>query len=109
MQDPDHKTIKCGVPQGSILGPLLFILYANAIVNTTSLLEIIVSAYDHDDTTLLFSHPNIASKVDIINNVLQKICNWFKASKISVNSSKTNYLVLETKTICLKVIYLGHF
>ena len=54
----DHKTIKCGVPKGSILGPLLFILYVNDIVNTTSLLELILFA---DGTTLLFSHPDIWS------------------------------------------------
>ena len=93
MQDSNHKIINCGVPQGSILGPLLFILYINDIVNTTSLLELILFA---DDTTLLFSHQDIASQNDIINNELQEICNWFQANKLSVNASKTNYMVLGT-------------
>ena len=72
MHDSNHKIINCGAPQGSILGPLLFILYINDIVNTTSLLELILFA---DDTTLLFSHHDIASQNDIINNELQEICN----------------------------------
>ena len=105
MQDSDHKTIKCGVPQGSILGPLLFILYVNDIVNTTSLLELILFA---DDTTLLFSHPDIASKVDTINNELKEICNWFKANKLSVNASKTNYMVLGTQNNTSKFGQLNH-
>ena len=93
MHDSNHKIINCGVPQGSILGPLLFILYINDIVNTTSLLELILFA---DDTTLLFSHQDVASQNDIINNELQEICNWFQANKLSVNASKTNYMVLGT-------------
>ena len=93
MHDSDHKIINCGVPQGSILGSLLFILYINDIVNTTSLLELILFA---DDTTLLFSHPDIASQNEIINKELQEICNWFQANKLSGNAGKTNYMVLGT-------------
>ena len=57
MHDSDHKIINCDVPQGFILGPLLYIMYINDIVNTTSLLELSPFA---DDTTLLLSHPDIA-------------------------------------------------
>ena len=101
MHDSDKKIIKCGVPQGSILGPLLFILYINDIVNTTSLLDLILFA---DDTTLLFSHRDIASKNDIINRELQEICNWFQANKLSVNAKKTNYMVLGTNHSTTKFV-----
>ena len=101
MHDSNHKIINCGVPQGSILGPLLFILYINDIVNTTSLLELILFA---DDTTLLFSHPDMASQNDIINIELQEICNWFQANKLSVNATKTNYMVLGTPQSTRKFI-----
>ena len=101
MHDSNHKIINCGVTHGSILGPLLFILYVNDIANTTSLLELILFA---DDTTLLFSHQDIASQNDIINNELQEICNWFQTNKLSVNTSKPNYMVLGTHHITRKSI-----
>ena len=101
MHDSNHKIINCGVPQGSILDPLLFILYINDIVNTTSLLELILFA---DDTTLLFSHQDIASQNGIINIELQEICNWFQANKLSVNATKTNYMVLGTPQSTRKFI-----
>ena len=65
-----YKNIKCGVPQESILGPLLFILYVNDITTATSLFEITLFA---DDTTLLYSHPNIATKINLINKELSEI------------------------------------
>ena len=97
-----YKNIKCGVPQGSILGPLLFILYVNDITSATSLFEIILFA---DDTTLLYSHPDIATKINLINMELSEICNWFKANKLSVNASKTNYMMLGTSHTTNKYTY----
>jgi hypothetical protein len=87
------KDIICGVPQGSILGPLLFILYVNDITNSTSVLDFTLFA---DDTTILYSHKDIASKMNIINAELDKVSNWFKANKLSVNASKTNYMIMGT-------------
>ena len=98
--DSEYKNIKCGVPQGSVLGPLLFILYVNYITSATSLFEIILFA---DDTTLLYSHPDIATKINLINKELSEICNWFKANKLSVNASKTNYMILGTSHTTNKI------
>ena len=91
--ESQSKQIVCGVPQGSILGPLLFILYVNDIVHTSKLLDFILFA---DDTTILYSSENISSKIRLINRELGEVSNWFKANKLSVNSSKTNYMVLDT-------------
>ena len=100
--DSEYKNIKFGVPQGSILGPLLFILHVNDIPSTTSLFEIILFA---DDTTLLYSHPDIATKINLINKELSEIFNWFKANKLSVNASKTNYMMLGTSHTTNKYTY----
>jgi len=89
-----YKNISCGVPQGSILGPLLFILYVNDIINTTTVLKFVLFA---DDTTITYSHTDILSKFDLINKELQEVNNWFKANKLSVNASKTNYMLLGTR------------
>ena len=88
------KDIICGVPQGSILGPLLFILYVNDVTNTSNVLDFIMFA---DDTTILYSHENIESKINLINKELEEVSNWFKANKLSVNASKTNYMIIGTK------------
>ena len=89
----DLKDIVCGVPQGSILGPLLFILYVNYIIYTSNVLDFIFFA---DDTTILYSHKDISSKTNTINEELKEVSNWFKANKLSVNASKTNYMILGT-------------
>lgn len=87
------KDIICGVPQGSILGPLLFIIYVNDIINTSNILKFVLFA---DDTTITYSHKDIVSKLDLVNSELQEVNNWFKANKLSVNASKTNYMILGT-------------
>ena len=87
------KDIVCSVPQGSILGPLLFILYVNDITSTSNVLDFILLA---DDTTILYSHENIESQISVVNAELKEVSNWFKTSKSSVNASKTNYMVLGT-------------
>ena len=90
----DLKTILCGVPQGSILGPLLFILYINDITNTSKILDFLLFA---DDTTILYSSPDIVSKIPMINRELSEVSNWFKANKLSVNATKTNYMIMGTQ------------
>ena len=64
--------VACGVPQGSILGPLLFILFINDITSISKLAELIMFA---DDTNLFFKHANISELFVNVNNELQKYPN----------------------------------
>ena len=87
--------IICDVPQGSILGPLLFIIHINDITNTFDVLDFILFA---DDTTILYYYKNIASQINFINRELLEVSNWFKTNKLWLNASKTNFMVLGTHT-----------
>ena len=81
----DTDSIKCGVPQGSILGPLFFILSINDICNVSSLLFKILFA---DDTWVLLSGKNLNTLVALMNTELISLNNWFKTNKISLNTKK---------------------
>ena len=86
--------ITCGVPQGSILGPLLFIIYINDICNTSQLLKFVMFA---DDPNVFVSHKSIKHIEKILNSELQNLVTWFKANKVSLNIEKTNFILFQRK------------
>ena len=69
-------------------------MYINDITNTSTLLDFLLFA---DDTTILFSSSDIVSKIPMINRELSEVSNWFKANKLSVNATKTNYMIMGTQ------------
>ena len=83
------------MPQGSVLGPLLFILYINDLYHVAKSTHVILFA---DDTNLFSSHEKLDKMEKELNDELLLINNWFKANKLSVNASKTNYILLGNNT-----------
>ena len=81
--------LQCGVPQGSIFGPILFLLYINDIPNSTSL-KVLCFA---DDTTCSYSSASISNLYNVMNNELEKLNQWFRANKLCLNISKTKYII----------------
>ena len=75
--------------------PLLSILLINDITCTSNVLDFILFA---DDTTILYIHKDLSSKVNIVNEELE-VSNWFKANKLSVNANKTNFTILGTSKL----------
>ena len=90
----DVLNVICGVPQGSILGPKLFILYINDLCNVFKLLNFLLFA---DDTNIFFSSNNIRDASVVISRELTKLSRWFAINKLSLNVSKTNYMVFTYK------------
>ncbi len=86
----DFDTIKHGVPQGSILGPLLFLLYINDIAESSPLLKFYLFA---DDTTIFLSDSDIKRLELTLNNELKNVSNWLTANKLSLNVGKSNVLL----------------
>ena len=90
----DYEAVLHGVPQGSILGPLFFLLYINDIAQSSKILSFYLFA---DDTTILHSEKDIDTLERTINDELVHVSDWLTANKLSLNVKKSNVLVFRTK------------
>ena len=97
-----HKSstlnMTCGVPQGSILGPLLFIIYVNDICNVSELLLKILYA---DDTCVVAQGHNLEELIDTLNNELSSLNEWLLCNKLTLNTNKSYYMVFHRARIKL--------
>ena len=85
-----HLPISCGVPQGSVLGPLLFLIYVNDIANHSPLGNIRLFA---DDTNIFVEHENLELVYENAKIVLEYLYQWFKDNKLTVNSKKSSFTI----------------
>ena len=87
-------SIICGISQGSILRPLLFLIHVNDLHKASSILKPVMFA---DDTNLFLSNKDINKLFNDMNIELQKMSIWFKANKLSLNLAKTKLTLFHTQ------------
>ena len=85
--------INIGVPQGSVLGPILFLIYINGLSNCFNFKTTLYA----DDSVLTLSHKNVNCLQTMLNFELPKINAWLKSNQLSLNANKANFLFF-TKT-----------
>ena len=86
--------LTCGAPQGSILGPLLFLIYINDLLNC---LDISCAKMFTDDTNITVPGCTFVELEQATNSKLNNLYSWLKANKLSLNIAKTEFMVISTR------------
>jgi hypothetical protein len=94
------ETNRYGIPQGSVLGPLLFLIYINDIHVSSKVFKFYLFA---DDTNILYADKNLKSLETIVNKELVEVCEWLNSNKLTLNLRKTNYVIFRPYQVSVKL------
>ena len=89
----DVASMSCGVPQGSVLGPLLFLLYINDLPNISCKLKFFLFA---DDTNIYYESNDLKEIEKIVNQELKHLSEWLNVNRLALNVKKTNFVIFRS-------------
>ena len=92
-QKSSYKNVTCGVPQGSVLGPLLFLIYVNDMPQSVDC-QLILYA---DDSCLSVTHKDVTYIEQVLNKNLSCLCDWLIDNKLSIHLGKTESILFGTR------------
>ena len=91
------RNVTCGTAQGSILGPLIYIIYVNDVLN---LLADKDNMYLYaDDMLIMSNHMNVEIMLTDLQDKINRIYKWCLANKLTINESKTKYMIVSTRKV----------
>ena len=93
MGNVDDLNVVCGIPQGSTLGPLLFLLYINDLPNSSSKLSFRLFA---DDANIFYASKILDEIESVMNEEFKNVLKYCNAYKLSINMKKTNFMIISS-------------
>ena len=86
------------IPQGSVLGPLLFLIYINDLPNVSKILKFYLFA---DDTNIYYEADNLKELEKALNKELHWLNHWLNVNRLALNISKTNFVIFHPIFRCI--------